>query len=35
VVIHMKTRVAVQAIRPDDRYQCREALVDETEAVCS
>ena len=35
VVIHMKSRIAVQAIRPDDRYQCREALVLEAEAVCS
>lgn len=35
VVIHMHTRVAVQAIRPDERYQCREALAVEPEAVCS
>jgi flagellar assembly factor FliW len=34
VVIHMETRVAVQAIRPDQRYQCRELLVEEHEAVC-
>ncbi len=27
LVIHMGTRRAVQAIRPDERYQCREPLV--------
>lgn len=35
VVIHMRTRVAVQAIRPDEVYQVREPLVAVTEAVCS
>jgi flagellar assembly factor FliW len=35
VVIHMKTRIAVQAIRPDERYQFREPLVPKGEAVCS
>lgn len=37
VVIHMQTRRAVQAIRPDDRYQCREPLLapERCEAVCS
>ncbi len=35
VVIHMKTRIAVQAIRPDERYQFREPLVPSDEAVCS
>lgn len=34
VVIHIRTRRAVQAIRPDDRYQCREPLI-APEAVCS
>ncbi|MDR3702859.1 MAG: flagellar assembly protein FliW [Candidatus Sulfopaludibacter sp.] len=34
VVIHMKTRVAVQAIRPDERYRFREPLVPSGEAVC-
>jgi flagellar assembly factor FliW len=34
VVIHMRTRRAVQAIRPDQQYGCREPLVLE-EAVCS
>jgi flagellar assembly factor FliW len=34
VVIHMGSRVAVQAIRPDERYQCREPLVAVSEAVC-
>lgn len=34
VVIHIGTRRAVQAIRPDDRYQCREPLL-APEAVCS
>ncbi len=35
VVIHMKSRVAVQAIRPDERYQVREPLIETSEAVCS
>ena len=35
VVIHMKTRVAVQAIRPDERYRFREPLVTDREALCS
>jgi flagellar assembly factor FliW len=35
VVIHMQSRVAVQAIRPDERYQVREALTCATETVCS
>ena len=34
VVIHCRTRCAVQAIRPDQRYGCREPLAVE-EAVCS
>jgi flagellar assembly factor FliW len=34
VVIHSGTRRAVQAIRPDQRYGCREPLVVE-ETVCS
>lgn len=38
VVIHLETHIAVQAIRPDERYRCREALVaapPAKEAVCS
>lgn len=35
VVINMRTRRAVQAIRPDERYQVREALPACREAVCS
>ncbi|HWC95816.1 MAG TPA: flagellar assembly protein FliW [Candidatus Sulfopaludibacter sp.] len=36
VIIHMETRVAVQAIRPDEQYQCREPLIlNRCEAVCS
>jgi flagellar assembly factor FliW len=42
VVIHMRTRLAVQAIRPDQLYGCREPLVVEKrlteqveEVVCS
>ncbi|MBZ5724834.1 MAG: flagellar assembly protein FliW [Acidobacteriia bacterium] len=35
VVIHTQTRRAVQAIRPDDRYGCREAPLREEVAVCS
>ncbi len=35
VLIHAKTRVAVQAIRPDERYTCREPLLEQAEAVCS
>jgi flagellar assembly factor FliW len=35
VVIHVQTHVAIQAIRPDERYQCREALAVGPEAVCS
>jgi flagellar assembly factor FliW len=38
VVIHLQTHRAVQAIRPDERYQCREALLPtppDKEAVCS
>jgi len=36
VVIHMRTRRAVQAIRPDERYRCREPLIaPQAEAVCS
>jgi len=36
VVIHLQTHRAVQAIRPDERYQCREPLVPPPiEAVCS
>lgn len=36
VVIHLETRRAVQAIRPDEIYQCREPLVEAAaEAVCS
>jgi flagellar assembly factor FliW len=34
VVIDLRTRRAVQAIRPDDRYTCREPLLAEV-AVCS
>lgn len=34
VVIHMQTRIAVQAIRPDELYQCREPLVCESEGAC-
>jgi len=34
VVIHVKTRRAVQAIRPDDRYRVREAVF-AAEAICS
>jgi flagellar assembly factor FliW len=35
VVIHAATRRAVQAIRPDERYGCREPLVvEKTEALC-
>jgi flagellar assembly factor FliW len=37
VVIHMGTRRAVQAIRPDERYQCREPLRapdEEGDAAC-
>jgi len=33
VLIHMQTRIAVQAIRPDEIYLCREAFV--PEGVCS
>jgi flagellar assembly factor FliW len=36
VVIHIGTRVAVQAIRPDESYHCREPLMAGTgEAACS
>ena len=35
VVIRTTTRIAVQAIRPDEEYGCREALVAQPEAVCS
>ena len=35
VVIHMQTRRAVQAIRPDERYQVREPLTATCEAACS
>jgi flagellar assembly factor FliW len=36
VVIHIDTRVAVQAIRPDESYACREPLTGGTgEAACS
>jgi len=36
VVIHIGSRVAVQAIRPDESYQCREPLTVQTcEAACS
>ncbi len=36
IVIHMETRRAVQAIRPDEFYQCREPLVPvQIEAACS
>jgi len=34
VVIQLRTRRAVQAIRPDERYQCREPLVGQ-ECLCS
>ena len=34
IVIHCRTRRAVQAIRPDQRYTCREPLLVE-EPVCS
>ncbi len=33
IVIHMRTRRAVQAIRPDGRYGCSEPLVPEAEAA--
>lgn len=35
VVIHIRTRRAIQAIRPDERYQVNEPLVEEAAAVCS
>ncbi len=35
LLIHMQTRVAVQATRPDERYSCREPLVDEVQPACS
>ena len=35
VLINARSRVAVQAIRPDERYKCREPLVSLDESVCS
>lgn len=36
VVIHMRTRQAVQAIRPDEQYDCREPLTPhDCEVACS
>jgi len=35
VVIRIATRAAVQAIRPDEQYQCREPLMQGAEALCS